>query len=107
MKQLKFVNGLPELILSGKKTVTRRIKDDKNLSVGNIISCCRVDETEFTQARITVVNETTFEKLTEEDKKGHEPFKSDKEMYDTFSKYYKMKVTPKTKVKVVRFKLLI
>lgn len=97
MKQLKFANGLPELILNDKKIVTWRINDDKDLSVDDILSCCRVDGREFSQAKIIAVKETTFEKLTEEDKKGYEPFKSDKEMYDTFSKYYKMKVTQKLK----------
>lgn len=106
MKKLKFANGLPELILNGKKTVTWRINDDKNLSDNDTISCCRLDGTEFAQAKITSVKETTFEELTEEDKRGHETFESDEQMYKTFQRYYNMEITPKTKVKVVRFEML-
>ena len=106
MKKLKFSNGLLELVLSGKKTTTWRIGDDKNLSVGDEISCCKVDGVEFTKARITSVRETTFKELTEKDKEGHESFESDEEMYKTFSDYYNMKVTPKTRLKVVKFELI-
>ena len=106
MKKLKFANGLPELILNGKKITTWRISDDKNLSVDDIISCCRVDGTEFANAKITSVKETIFEELTEEDKEGHEPFESDRQMYETFSKYYNIEITPQTKLKVIKFELI-
>lgn len=103
MKQLKFSN--PDLILKGNKSATWRINDDKNLSVGDYLSLCNVNGEEFAKAKIISVGETSFENLTEEDKRGHEKFSSDKEMYETYSRYYKMKVIPKTKLKVIKFQL--
>ena len=106
MKRLKFSDNLVESILNGEKCVTWRINDEKNLLVDDIISCCRTDGKEFARARITFVKETIFEKLTNDDKEGHEKFSSDEEMYKTYSRYYKMQVVPKTKLKVIVFELL-
>jgi hypothetical protein len=106
MKRLKFSELLPVLILSGQKNTTWRINDDKNIEVGDTISLCYNDGREFAKAEVIQVKETTFENLTEEDKKGHEKFSSDEEMYETYSRYYKMEVTPKTKVKIIKFRLL-
>ena len=106
MKQLKFAEPPPKLILSGQKDTTWRINDDKNITVGDEFSLCYNNGQEFTKAKVIRVKETTFENLTDEDKKGHEKFSSDEKMYQTYSKYYNMPVTPKTKVKVVKFKLL-
>ncbi len=53
-----------------------------------------------------IVRETSFGKLAPEDKKGHEPFSSDREMYETYSRYYKISVTPQTPIKVIRFRLV-
>ena len=51
------------------------------------------------------IKETWFGKLTPEDKNGHEPFASEKEMYDTYAGYYQQTVEPETVVKVIRFRL--
>lgn len=61
---------------------------------------------EFAKAVVISVNETIFQKLSKEDKEGHEKFASDREMYRTYSRYYKTEVGPQTKVKVVKFKLV-
>jgi len=106
MKQLKFSEGLPELILEGKKNSTWMINDKKGIMAGDILSLCYNDGKEFTKAKVFSVKETTFEDLTEEDKGGHEEFSSDKEMYETYSKYYNMKVIPKTKIKIIKFDLI-
>jgi len=106
MKRLRFSEPLPELILSGQKNTTWRINDDKNISIDDELSLCSNDGREFTRVRVISVKEKTFETLTKEDKEGHEKYSSDEEMYQTYSKYYKMKVTPKTKVKIIKFKLL-
>jgi len=47
MKQLKFSEPLSYLILSGKKDITWRINDNKNISVGDLISLCYNDGKEF------------------------------------------------------------
>ncbi len=38
MKRLRFSEPLPELILSGRKTVTWRINDEKNIQQGDVLS---------------------------------------------------------------------
>jgi len=106
MKQLKFSEPLPELILSGKKNTTWRINDNKNILGGDSLSLCHNNGEEFAKAKAISVKETNFGNLTEEDKKGHEEFSSDKEMYETYSRYYNIKVTSETKVKIIRFRIL-
>ena len=106
MKKLKFSEPLPELILRGEKNITWRVNDDKGIVVDDELSLCYNDEKEFAKAKVIAVKDTTFENMAEGDKKGHEEFSSDEEMYRTYSKYYKMKVTPKTRVKVIKFRLL-
>lgn len=83
-----------------------RINDDKSLEKDDIISLCTTQGKEFAQAKIQWVKETRFKDLTPQDKQGHEKFSSDKEMYETYGFYYKTKVTPNTKVKVIKFKLV-
>ncbi len=106
MKILKFAKPLPSLILEKKKNVTWRINDDKNIKEGDELSLCNDKGHEFTKAEVINLKETTFEKLTGEDKKGHEKFSSNNKMYKTYSKYYDMNIKPKTKLKVIRFKIL-
>ena len=106
MKCLKFSEPLPKLILEGKKNTTWRINDDKNISMGDRIFLCYNDGIEFARAHVLSVNKTTFGKLTKDDKEGHEKFLSEEEMYKTYSKYYKIKITPKTQFEVIKFKLL-
>lgn len=93
------------MILSGQKYTTWRVDDEKGISPGDEISFFRKDGSEFAKAVVISVKETSFEKLDEEDRKGHEKFASDEEMYATFSEYYKKKIAPQTKLKVIRFKL--
>jgi len=107
MKRLKFSEPLPKLILDGEKIYTWRINDEKNITVGDKLSLCYNDGREFAKAEVIAVKETTFADLTDEDKEGHEEFSSDEEMYTTYSEYYKMKVTPKTRLKVIKFKKII
>ncbi len=106
MKQLKFSEPLPKLILQGKKHTTWRIHDKRGIKADDILSLCYNNGKEFARVRTIKIRLTTFGKLTKEDKEGHEEFLSDKEMYQTYSKYYKIKVTPKTKVKIIKFKLI-
>jgi len=106
MKRLKFSDIHIKPIINKDKNITWRINDEKKLSVGDVISCCDVMGKEFAKGKIISVKESTFENLTDEDKKAHEKFSSDEEMYQTYSKYYKMKVTPKTKLKIIKFSLL-
>lgn len=106
LKRLKFSEPLPKLILNGEKNSTWRIDDDKNILVNDPLSLCYNDGREFAKAKVILAKETNFENLTKEDKEGHEKFLSDEEMYKTYSNYYKTEVGPKTKIKIVKFKVL-
>lgn len=107
MKTLKFIEKLSRFILNGKKTTSWRCFDDKEISAGEIFTFI-IKETgkEFAKARIIEVYEKEFGKITGKDKEGHEKFSSDKEIYETYSRYYNKKITPKTKVKIVKFELI-
>lgn len=105
MKYVKFTDNLIPLILKGQKYSTWRINDEKNIQTGDEISLQHNDGTEFARARVISVKMTTFLKLTLEDRKGHEEFSSDDEMYRKYSEYYKIKVKPTTQVKIIKFKL--
>lgn len=106
MKKLKFSEPLPDLILSGEKYDTWRINDDKNITIDDVLSLCRNDGTEFARAKIKWIKRTRFQYLTDEDKKGHESFATDEEMYKTYSQYYKMDITPDTPLKIIKYELL-
>ena len=106
MKRLKFSDDLIKLLLNGQKDTTWRINDDKNISEGETLSLCRNDEIEFASAKVLWVKETTFGKLSVEDKEGHEKFSSDEELYKTYSRYYNIEVNPETILKVIKFKII-
>ncbi len=105
MKRIKFADPLPNLILGGSKNTTWRINDDKNIIEGDLLSLCHINGNEFSKAQVIEVRETTFGELTDHDKEGHEKFSSNEEMYQTYSRYYTIQVTSKTKLKVIKFKL--
>lgn len=107
IKTLKFRKKLSKLILDGRKNTTWRLFDDKDLSIGDEISFVVWEtEEEFEKVKITDIKETTFGKLTDDDWEGHEKFESEKEMYETYSKYYNRVVDKNSPVKVIKFKLI-
>lgn len=106
-KTLKFSSDLVPLVLSGEKTTTWRLWDDKSLKGGDIITFIKRPESKpFAVAKVTSVIKKPMAQLTEKDKTGHEKFSSDGKMYATYSKYYDRPVGPDTLVKVVRFELI-
>lgn len=106
-KTLKFSPKLVPLILSGEKISTWRLWNDKDLSMGDIVELLESGtDKHFATARLTKVIEKPMGQLTEEDKKGHENFNSDKEMYATYLKYYGKPISPDTLVKIIKFKLI-
>lgn len=107
MKIIKFRADLAKEILKGKKTSTWRLFDDKNISNGDKISLVEWEtKKEFAKGLVLEVKEKQFHQLNKKDKEGHEKFKSNDEMYKTYSTYYKKRITPKTKLKIIKFKLL-
>jgi hypothetical protein len=106
MKLVKFRDYLVPLVLSGQKNSTWRLFDDKNLSVGDEIELREFGkEQSFATAKITKVIEKPFKDLTEDDKRGHETFSTDDEMYQTYTGYYNTHVGPDNIVKIIWFEL--
>lgn len=104
MKTLKFRPELTLKILSGEKTSTWRLFDDKNLAVGDELLFLNKETLKsFGKAIITSIKIRTLGGLTEDDWIGHEKFSSKKEMYETYKKYYGDSVNEKTEVKIITF----
>ena len=93
-------------MLSGEKDTTWRLFDDKDLKEGDeVIFLDKEKQKPFAKVLLIEVQEKTFKELIEEDKKGHESFKSEEEMLKTYSDYYKTEVSLDTPLKVIKFKL--
>ena len=106
MKTLKFSTELVPLILSGEKTSTWRLFDDKDLRTGDIISLLNsVTKKEFAKAQILAIKEKTLGQIGDEDFVGHERFESKEKMFDVYKSYYGNSVNRDTIVKIVDFKL--
>lgn len=106
MKQLKFAKPLPQKVLDGEKDTTWRIDDEKEITVNDKLSNKTTEKKEFGKAKVLWTKMTTFGRLTEEDKEGHESFESKKEMYRTYEEYYSQKIDSETEVKVIKFRLI-
>ena len=107
MKTLKFSKNLIPDIISGRKTVTWRCFDDKDLKVGDeILFLDKETKQPFAKVLLAEVEEKIFKDLTDEDKKGHEEFKNEEEIFKAYSEYYKTEIIPATSLKVIKFKLL-
>jgi hypothetical protein len=104
MKTLKFAPDLVEKILSGEKTTTWRLFDDKILQKGDeLLFVNKETGQEFGMATITSLTVKTLGTLNAEDWMGHEKFASDEEMYATYRKYYGDKVDQTSEVKILTF----
>ncbi len=104
MKTLKFTPDLCVQILSGTKTSTWRLFDDKDLQVGDeLIFVNKETLKSFGTALITSVVIKTLGTLEEADWAGHERFASDEVMYQTYRSFYGDKVSADTEVKLLQF----
>ncbi|MDO8260759.1 MAG: ASCH domain-containing protein, partial [Candidatus Magasanikbacteria bacterium] len=75
MKKIKFTDKLTNLILSGKKTSTWRLFDDKNLSEGDeVILVNKQTLEDFASAVIEGVAEKKLGELDDKDWEGHERY---------------------------------
>lgn len=105
MKTIKFTPELTDLIKSGKKFVTFRLFDDKDLSINDkVILATRDGENviEFANARLISVRSKKIKDLVEDDYVGHEPVV---DPVKTYRKYYGDKVNEETKVKIIKFQV--
>ena len=107
MKTLKFASNLVSLILSGEKTVTWRLFDDKELKEGDTLEFINKETGEkFAQAEILSVREKRLDDIEESDYEGHEKFNTAEEMLETYRGYYGDRVIGDTIVKIIRFKIV-
>lgn len=106
-KTLKFRDHLAKLVLSGEKTSTWRLFDEKNLAEGDEVELINKDSGErFADATITDVREKELGKIEASDFDGHESFASEEEMYQTYRSYYGDMVGPSTIVKIIKFRIV-
>ncbi len=107
MKSLKFAPHLIDRIMTGEKTSTWRLFDDKDLQQGDRLTFINKETgKEFGTALITLLYTKTLGALEDVDWIGHEKFNSETEMYHTYHEYYGEKVTPETEVKIIKFDFL-
>ncbi|MDD2785585.1 MAG: ASCH domain-containing protein [Patescibacteria group bacterium] len=107
MQSLKFAPHLVPLVLSGEKTSTWRLFDDKDLQVDDeLVFVNAVTGDEFAKARITSLTVKTLGQVTPDDYDGHEKYSSPEEALETFNKFYGGKVTLETEVKIIKFELI-
>lgn len=107
MKTLKFMPHLVPLVISGEKTSTWRLFDEKDLQKNdNLLLINKATGEEFAKAIIIKVEEKKLKDLKENDFEGHEKFESEEKMYEAYKSYYGDKVTPETIIKMVDFSLI-
>lgn len=95
------------MIVSGEKTSTWRLFDDKDLQVGDNLTFTVTETGEvFGTAKIESVKFRTLGTLKEEDWIGHERFNSEKEMYDAYKEFYGDKVNADSELKIITFKFI-
>jgi len=104
MKIMKFKPHLCKQILTGEKTATWRLFDDKDLSEGDEIEFMNKETmTIFGRGSITTLRIKTLGTLVESDWEGHERFDSEEEMYEVYKSYYGDKVGPDSELKIIDF----
>lgn len=104
MKTLKFKDNLVKMILSGEKSITWRLFDDKDLTVGDDLVFINKDTgEEFGIAKILDIKEKQIKDINNDDYVGHEKFEGYEKMFENYKKYYGEKVVPETIVKMIRF----
>jgi hypothetical protein len=105
IKTLKFTSESSAKILSGEKTSTWRLFDDKDLQEGDrLVFINKGTGNYFGQAVITSLHEKFLGTLTDDDWIGHEKFSSEAEMYNTYRTYYGDRVDKDTEVKILSFR---
>lgn len=106
MKRIKFRASNVPLILDGSKTATWRMKDEKNLTIGDEVVFTHSDTLhDFANAVLTDVKTTSIRNFTEADAEGNIDFPSKDEMLAWFRNQYGDDITLDTPLKVVRFKI--
>jgi len=107
MKTLKFRSHLVKEIQEGRKTVTWRLFDDKDLSLGDQLSLITWETRQrFAKAEITKIREKKLGQIEETDFEGHEKYASLKDMLNHYREYYGDGVTEETLIKMIDFRVV-
>ncbi len=107
MKSLKFTSDLAQKILSGEKTSTWRLFDDKNLSEGDLFVMVKKETGEsFAKGKVTKIREKKLREVDDVDFVGHEGYKDQEDMLNHYKRYYGDKVSLDTPLKMVDFELI-
>jgi hypothetical protein len=108
MKTLKFQSHLVPFILSGEKTSTRRLFDDKNLSTGDEVAFINKDTgEEFARATLIGIREKKLEELQKPDfEGGRERHASKEAMLEHYKRLYNREVGLEDTVKIISFRLV-
>lgn len=107
MKTLKFKDFKANWILSGEKSSTLRLFDDKDLQPGDTLDLVNSDTgAVFAQAVIMEVVDKPLGEITDIDLVGHEKWPSPEAMLATHQAYYGQQVNLQTPAKIVRFRLV-
>ncbi len=109
VKTLKFAPELVPLILNGTKTVTWRLFDDKNLAPGDHLDFTdKATGKKFATAEITAIREKPLGDIDDHDfAEGHERYADRAAMVAEFRKYYGEMADENTRVKIIKFRIII
>lgn len=106
MKTLKFRERLIESILSGEKTATWRLFDDKGLTIGDRLTFVNSDTgTPFATAEILAVREKKLNTITDDDYRGNGEPLSQKDLLALYKEHYGDRVTDETTIKIIDYKI--
>jgi hypothetical protein len=104
MKILKFTSQLIPSLLSGEKTTTWRLFDDKGLSLWDDLEFRRSEDNEVIgYGTIISLSEKKISEMNEEDCDGHEQFKNTEEIITNLKKYYGNNVDENSIIKIIHF----
>lgn len=106
MKSLKFYWDLLNQILDWSKFTTFRVDDDKQITKWDIIELLNSNWEIFWCAEVFSLQEKIFDELDKDDFDWHETYPSQQIMFEIFSWYYKKAIWPKSKLKVIKFRLI-
>lgn len=107
MKTLKFKPHLVEPIISGAKTITWRLFDDKDLQAGDHLELINFEDgKKFAEAEIIGIREKKIDDLTDGDLKENNYINRD-QVIELNKRYYGDGIGAETVAKIIEFKLLL
>ncbi len=111
MKTLKFNHQMAQLIRDGRKTVTWRVNDEKNISVDDEVWIIdKVDKKNpdtwlaIGTAKVSEILAKHLGDIQDDELGEAEHYATKQEMVDTFRKYYGRDINEQTAVKIIHFK---